>query len=57
MKGQVEEKLGRSLSEYKAISYASQVVAGINYFIKVVWMLCTNEHCLVEHLLIDCGFQ
>ena len=39
MRGQVEEKLGRSLAEYKAISYATQVVAGVNYFIKVNWLL------------------
>lgn len=35
MRGRVEEKLGRALAEYKAVSYATQVVAGVNYFIKV----------------------
>ena len=32
---QVEEKLGRSFTEYKAISYRDQLVSGMNYAIKV----------------------
>ena len=35
VKKQVEEKLGHSFTEYKAISYRDQVVAGTNYAIKV----------------------
>ncbi|XP_020375283.2 stefin-C-like [Rhincodon typus] len=36
LKNSVVEKLNRPLHVYHAISYRSQVVAGMNYFIKVV---------------------
>jgi len=35
VKAQVESHLGKSLTEYSPISFTSQVVAGINYLIKV----------------------
>ena len=35
VKKQVEEKLNRVFKVYKAISYQTQVVAGVNYIIKV----------------------
>ncbi|XP_065906893.1 cystatin-B-like [Dysidea avara] len=35
VRGNVEERAGRKFSQYKALSYATQVVAGTNYFIKV----------------------
>ncbi|XP_053645675.1 cystatin-B isoform X1 [Cherax quadricarinatus] len=34
VKDQVEEKLGRSVSQFKLLSYKTQVVAGMNYFAK-----------------------
>ncbi|XP_020379606.2 cystatin-B-like [Rhincodon typus] len=36
LKTEVAERLKRSLPIYHAISYRSQIVAGTNYFIKVV---------------------
>ncbi|XP_078087573.1 cystatin-B-like [Mustelus asterias] len=36
LKPAVEEKLNRSFSIFHAISYRSQLVAGQNYFVKVV---------------------
>ncbi|XP_071541644.1 cystatin-A-like [Panulirus ornatus] len=35
VKGQVEEKLGRAIGQFKLVSYKTQVVAGINYFAKM----------------------
>ena len=35
VKSSVEEQSGRKFTVFQAVSYASQVVAGINYFIKV----------------------
>ncbi|MEE6518981.1 hypothetical protein FKM82_030351 [Ascaphus truei] len=35
IKPQVEEKDGRNFGKFKAVKYASQVVAGTNLFIKV----------------------
>ncbi|XP_053645676.1 cystatin-B isoform X2 [Cherax quadricarinatus] len=35
VKDQVEEKLGRSVSQFKLLSYKTQVVAGMNYFAKI----------------------
>lgn len=35
VKSSVEEQSGRKFTVFRAVSYASQVVAGINYFIKV----------------------
>ncbi|XP_045613450.1 cystatin-B isoform X1 [Procambarus clarkii] len=35
VKDQVEEKLGRTLAEFKLLSYKTQVVAGRNYFAKI----------------------
>ena len=31
----LEEKVGRQFSSYKAVNYKTQVVAGINFFVKV----------------------
>ncbi len=31
VKTEVEQKVGKSLEKYEAISYATQVVAGMNY--------------------------
>ncbi|KAG2382615.1 hypothetical protein C9374_005195 [Naegleria lovaniensis] len=35
VKGEVEQKLGKTLQKYEALKYATQVVAGTNYFVKV----------------------
>lgn len=35
VKQAVEEKLGRALATYKAIEVAKQMVAGMNYYVKV----------------------
>jgi len=35
VRGQVETNVGRTFTQYKAITYAPQHVAGMNYFIKV----------------------
>ncbi|KAL9641443.1 hypothetical protein ABK040_013369 [Willaertia magna] len=35
VKGEVESKLNKKLNKFQAISYRSQVVAGMNYFVKV----------------------
>uniref|UniRef100_A0A670JUB5 Cystatin domain-containing protein n=1 Tax=Podarcis muralis TaxID=64176 RepID=A0A670JUB5_PODMU len=35
VKGQVEEKEGRSFEVFEAVEFKTQIVAGINYFIKV----------------------
>ncbi len=35
VRGELENKTGKVFPEYYAVSYRSQVVAGINYFIKV----------------------
>ncbi|XP_003389362.1 PREDICTED: cystatin-B-like [Amphimedon queenslandica] len=35
VKVSVEEKSGRKFTEYRAITYCTQLVAGMNYFIKV----------------------
>ena len=35
MKAQTEAKLGATYSEFEAVSYKTQVVAGTNYLIKV----------------------
>ncbi|XP_042227813.1 cystatin-A-like [Homarus americanus] len=35
VKGQVEDKLGREVSQFTLLSYKTQVVAGTNYFAKV----------------------
>ena len=35
LKSSVEEKLGRLASTFTAISYATQVVAGTNYIVKI----------------------
>jgi len=40
VRANVEETAGRKFTEYKAISYATQVVAGTNYFIKVGMVMC-----------------
>jgi cystatin-A/B len=34
-KALVEEKLGRTFTEFKVISFKSQIVAGINYLMKI----------------------
>merc|ERR1711915_223383 len=35
LRGEVEDKLGGKVEEFTVISYATQVVSGINYFAKV----------------------
>jgi len=35
VKPEIEAKAGRSFSELKPVSYATQVVAGVNYFVKL----------------------
>ena len=35
LKAQTEQKLGASFSEFEAVKYKTQVVAGTNYIIKV----------------------
>ncbi|XP_008841157.1 cystatin-A [Nannospalax galili] len=35
VKAQVEEQTNQTYEEYKAVEYKTQVVAGINYFIKM----------------------
>ena len=35
MKAQTEQKLGATFSEFEAVKYKTQVVAGTNYMIKV----------------------
>ena len=43
MKSQLEEKENKKYTTFKAVEYQSQVVAGMNYFIKVQCQLhgCT----------------
>ena len=36
VKDAVEEKVGKKLETYSPVSYKTQVVAGINYFVKVL---------------------
>jgi hypothetical protein len=31
----IEQHIGKDIDDLKAISYATQIVAGVNYFIKV----------------------
>lgn len=35
MKADLENKAGRTFADLKPVSYATQVVAGINYFVKI----------------------
>lgn len=35
MKQQTEQKLGKTFSEFEAVKYTTQVVAGTNYLVKV----------------------
>ncbi|XP_003389982.1 PREDICTED: cystatin-B-like [Amphimedon queenslandica] len=42
----VEEKSGRKFTEYRAIAYCTQVVAGMNYFIKVC--VGTNDYIMLR---------
>lgn len=36
IRAELEEKVGQTFPQYKAISYKSQIVAGTNYFVKVI---------------------
>ena len=47
VKTQVEGALGKTLEQFKPISYKTQVVAGVNYFVKV--RTGTNE---TDHLIL-----
>ncbi|XP_003389363.1 PREDICTED: cystatin-B-like isoform X2 [Amphimedon queenslandica] len=42
----VEEKSGRKFTEFRAIAYCTQVVAGVNYFIKVC--VGTNDYVMLR---------
>ena len=46
VKTQVEEKLGTTISELTAITYTTQVVAGINYLIKAT--IAPDDYILVK---------
>ncbi|XP_041352657.1 cystatin-A-like [Gigantopelta aegis] len=35
IRAELEEKVGKTFSDFKATHFSSQVVAGINYFVKV----------------------
>eukprot|EP00700_Malawimonas_jakobiformis_P001754 EC722292.1.p1 GENE.EC722292.1~~EC722292.1.p1 ORF type:complete len:107 (+),score=27.64 EC722292.1:31-321(+) len=35
VRSDVEKKAGKSLSQYKVVEYATQIVAGTNYFLKI----------------------
>lgn len=41
-------KLGKSLDEFTAVSYKTQVVAGVNYFVKVRTGTDDSDHLIVR---------
>ena len=49
VKPQAEKMAGQEFPEFKAISYKIQVVAGINYFIKVSQKRSTPTPSLSQH--------
>ena len=49
VKLQAEKMAGQEFPEFKAISYKTQVVAGINYFIKVNQKRSTPTPPLSQH--------
>jgi len=36
----IEKKAGKTFAEFVAVEYSTQVVAGINYFVKVRSQMC-----------------
>ena len=53
VKAAVEEKVGKKLETYSPVSYKTQVVAGTNYFVKVlVYYLCTIKPQNDIHVLL-----
>ena len=53
VKAAVEKKVGKKLETYLAVSYKTQVVAGTNYFVKVlVYYLCTIKPQNDIHVLL-----
>ena len=53
VKAAVEEKVGKKLETYSPVSYKTQVVAGTNYFVKVlVYYLSTIKSQNDIHVLL-----
>ena len=58
VKAAVEEKVGKKLETYSPVSYKTQVVAGTNYFVKVlVYYLCTIKPQNDIHVLVNILFS
>lgn len=48
VRGEVEDKSGKKFSEYTALTFCSQVVAGTNYFVKIH---VGNDECVHVRIL------
>ena len=65
-KGDVEAKVGKKYDQFQVVCYRTQVVAGINYYIKVImvthinlyawhsnlcYIVCTHRHVFLDLLI------